>query len=237
MVRNLKRGAAAGIKPCALRPTPIKVIMKKFWILSASAVITLTAVVAADLTKLDAQMSGSRVTIDGTSTVHDWKVQGGIIGGSLELDSKFIAEPTKAQPGKVEARVQASIPVRSIKEVNGRKSMDDIMHEAMKQKVQPRVEYRLTELTLKETPKSADGPFNFDSKGELAVAGVTNKVAFPVTMTRVDKMKMKTTGATSVKMTSFGIKPPAPKVALGLISTGDDVKITFEWITAAPEKK
>jgi polyisoprenoid-binding protein YceI len=77
----------------------------------------------------------------------------------------------------------------------------------------------------------------FDSKGELAVAGVTNKVAFPVTMTRVDKNKMKTTGATSVKMTSFGIQPPAPKVALGLISTGDDVKITFEWNTGAGETK
>ena len=90
---------------------------------------------------------------------------------------------------------------------------------------------------MKETPTSAEGPFLFDSKGELAVAGVTNKVAFPVTMTRVDKNKMKTTGATNVKMTSFGIQPPAPKIALGLISTGDDVKIAFEWNTAAAEVK
>ncbi|HTD67686.1 MAG TPA: YceI family protein [Candidatus Limnocylindria bacterium] len=211
--------------------------MKRFWILSIAAVVALSVVVAADLTKLEAQMTGSRVTIDGTSTVHDWTVQGGIIGGVLELDSKFIADPTKAQPGKVDAKVQATIPVRTIKEVHGRKSMDDIMHEAMKQKVQPKIEYRLTELTLKETPKSAEGPFNFDSKGELAVAGVTNKVAFPVTMTRVDKTKMKTSGTTSVKMTSFGIQPPSPKIALGFISTGDDVKITFEWMTAAPETK
>jgi hypothetical protein len=33
-------------------------------------------------------------------------------------------------------------------------------------------------------------------------------------------------------MTSFGIQPPAPKIALGLISTGDDVKLTFDWVTA-----
>ena len=43
--------------------------------------------------------------------------------------------------------------------------------------------------------------------------------------------------APNVKMTSFGIQPPAPKIALGLISTGDDVKIAFEWNTGAAEAK
>ena len=86
---------------------------------------------------------------------------------------------------------------------------------------------------MKETPKSANGPFNFDSTGELTVSGVTNKVAFPVTMTRDDKT-LKTTGATSVKMTSFGIEPPGLIV---LIHTGDDVKLTFDWVTGVAEAK
>ena len=34
-------------------------------------------------------------------------------------------------------------------------------------------------------------------------------------------------------MTSFQIDPPAPKIALGLIKTGDDVSIHFEWVVAA----
>ena len=200
-----------------------------------AATLTLAGTLSAqDLARFAAQ-PGSKVKIDGTSTVHDWTVEGGIIGGVLELDSKFVADPAKAQPGKLPAKVESTIPVRSIK--SGKKSMDDIMHAAMKQPQHPQIKYRLTELTLKETPKSADGPFLFDSKGELAVAGVTNKVAFPVTMTRVEKNKMKTTGATNVKMTSFGIQPPSPKIALGLISTGDDVKITFEWNTAVAEAK
>jgi polyisoprenoid-binding protein YceI len=186
---------------------------------------------AADLSKFEAK-PGSKVKIDGTSTVHDWTVEGGIIGGVLELDSKFVADPTKAQPGKLPAKVEATIPVRSIK--SGKKAMDDIMHASMKQQQFPKIEYRLTELSLKETPKAAEGPYTFDSKGDLAVAGVTNKVSFPVTMTRTGNI-VKTSGTTNVKMTSFGIQPPAPKIALGLISTGDDVKITFEWVTGAPE--
>ena len=85
----------------------------------------------------------------------------------------------------------------------------------------PKIEYRLTELSLKETPKTATGPFTFDSKGELSLSGVTNKVAFPVTMTKTDK-GLSTTGTTSVKMTSYGITPPGLIVA---IKTGDDVTL------------
>ena len=198
--------------------------------IAASALLCAAALYAADLAKFAAQ-PGSKVKIDGTSTVHDWTVEGGIIAGAMELDSAFTADPTKAKPGKIVAKVDATIPVRTIK--SGKSSMDNIMHAAMKQPVHPQIKYRLTELTLKETPKTADAPWEFDSKGELTVAGVTNAVAFPVTMTRTDKT-IKTIGTTSVKMTSFGIAPPAPAVALGLIKTGDDVKLTFEWNTAVP---
>jgi polyisoprenoid-binding protein YceI len=210
--------------------------MKKLWIHSLAAIVALAVAApsfAQELTTYKAQ-PGSKVKIDGTSTVHAWTVEGLIISGTLELDSKFAADPTKAQPGKLPAKVDAMIPVRSIK--SGKKSMDDIMHAAMKQPEHPQIKYRLTELSLKETPKSAEGPFNFDSQGELTVAGVTNKVTFPVTMTRTGKT-IKTTGATSVKMTSFGIQPPAPKMALGLITTGDEVKLNFEWVTGVPEAK
>jgi hypothetical protein len=55
-------------------------------------------------------------------------------------------------------------------------------------------------------------------------------------MHRTDKTKLKFAGTVSVKMTSFGIQPPAPKIALGLISTGDDVKLTFEWLTARKQE-
>src|ERR1043166_4569230 len=72
--------------------------------------------------------------------------------------------------------------------------------------------------------------------GELAVSGKTNQIKMPVRMEKIDKANVKTSGNTTLKMTSFGIKPPAPKLALGLIHTDDDVKITFEWLTGAAEK-
>jgi len=178
---------------------------------------------------------GSKVRIDGSGNIHDWTVEGHIIGGSLQLDSGFVNDPTKVAAGtKIPATVDANIPVRSIK--SGKSSMDDVMHDAMHEKEFPKVFYHLKELKLKTTPKSAEGPFEFDSVGDLAVSGKTNEIKMPVRMERADKSTMKTSGNTTLKMTSFGIKPPAPKLALGLIHTDDDVKITFEWLTGMAEK-
>jgi len=196
--------------------------------LALSLSIALPLHAAENWVRYDAQPTGSMVKVDGTSTVHDWSVKSQLIAGYIEFDSSFDLE--KPAPGKVNAKASIVIPVRQIK--SDKSSMDNVMYDAMKQKDHPRIEYHLTEMTLKEAPKAADAALVFDTKGELVVSGVTNKVAMPITMTRADKDKLKFTGSTSVKMTSFGIQPPAPKIALGLISTGDDVKITFEWLTA-----
>jgi hypothetical protein len=69
------------------------------------------------------------------------------------------------------------------------------------------------------------------------VAGVTRTNTMPVTIERVETTKLKVTGVTALKMTDFGIKPPSPDVpGLGaLIKTGDDVKITFDWLTRPAE--
>src|SRR4051812_4352417 len=220
MVRDLIDGGRVVSPP----PRP-KTFMKKLCTPFIAAVLALSLVAgtcAQTLTKFESK-PGTKMKIDGTSNIHDWTVESAIVAGTMELDSAFVADPTTAKPGKIPAKVETTIPVRSLK--SGNSLMDDRMYKAMNQPKFPKIEYRLTELTLKETPKSATGPFNFDSKGDLTVSGVTNKVSFPVTMTRVDKM-MKTSGSVSVKMTSFGIEPPGLIVA---IHTGDDVKLTFDW--------
>lgn len=200
--------------------------LNSLWV-AATLALAIPAI-AADTVRYDAVQSGSKMKIDGTSTVHDWTVEGQLIGGHVEFASDVDVENLK--PGKVNATAQVVIPVRQLK--SGKPSMDNVMYDAMKQKDHPRIEYRLKEMTVKEAAKSPSDPVVLDTVGDLIVAGVTNKVTVPVNMVRVEKGKLKFTGVTTVKMTSFGIQPPAPKIALGLISTGDDVKLTFEWMTA-----
>ena len=203
---------------------------KRFLIFGALALLLGVPLHAAEnWVRYVAQPGGGQVKVEGTSTLHDWTVESKLIGGYIELDSRFDLD--KPQPGKVNARVAVLIPVRQLK--SDKTAMDTVMYDSMKEKDHRRIDYRLTEMSLKEAPKAVDAPFVFDTKGELIVAGVTNKVQMPVTMVRVGADKLKFTGSIPVKMTSFGIQPPTK---LGVFSTGDDVKLSFEWLTARKEE-
>lgn len=157
---------------------------------------------------------GSSVKIDGTSSIHDWSVESKLIGGSMELKGDL------AKPGKVDATAEAKISVRSIK--SDKKAMDDVMHAAMKVDQHPTVTFKLKDLT-------AQGDLKFEAVGDLSLAGVTKEVKFPVTMEKADGDLMKVKGVLDTKMTEFGIQPPSP--AGTPIKTGDEVKVTFEWLT------
>lgn len=177
----------------------------------------------------------SKVRIEGTSTIHDWQVESPLVGGFLEVGPGFPLQPgADVKPGKVEARAEVFIPVGSLKSLKKdgtpySTAMDDIMYEKLLKATHPRIQYRLSELTLKEAPKQADEPFTFEAVGELVVAGVTNKITMPAKVAVLPDKKLKITGSVNVKMTDFKIEPPAPKIALGLIKTGDDVKLLFDW--------
>jgi polyisoprenoid-binding protein YceI len=204
----------------------------------AGALLVLAAPLrAADVTRYEAK-PGSKVRIEGTSTIHDWTMEGQIIGGDLELPAGVKLDQSQAAlagvtGGKLAARVAASIPVRSLK--SGKSGMDEVMQEAMNAKEHPKIQYQLGEMILRE-PHAAGTPFQFETKGELVVNGVTNQIALPVSIENVDESRLKVSGSIPLKMTDFKVKPPAPTIGLGLIKTGDEVKISFEWLVALPEK-
>ena len=189
-------------------------------------------------TKVFTAKPGSKVRIDGTaSMIHThWSVQSPIIAGFLEAGPGFPTQPGQTvTPGKVDAKAECTIPVRSLKSIedDGKPysdHMDDVMWGKLKVQDSPKIIFRLTELTLKEAAKDKDSPYVFDSKGEVVVAGVTNNVAFPVNVLPMADDKIKISGSTNLKMSDFKIEPPAPTLAVGLLKTGDDVKISFEWI-------
>jgi len=192
---------------------------------------------AAETTKFFAR-SGSKLRLEGTSNVHDWQVESPLIGGLIEVGENFPIEPGQAvKPGKVEARATPFVQVRSLKSIEKDGSpysdkMDEIMYEKLKATEFPRIQYYLTELTLKEAAKSKDDPYLLEAKGDLVVGGVTNAVTMPVKVLPLGENKMKVSGTASMKMSDFKIEPPAPKIALGLIKTGDEVKLLFDWQVA-----
>ena len=186
-----------------------------------------------------AARSGSRVRIEGTSNIHDWQVESSIIGGLLEVGPGFPTDSGQTpQPGPVQAQAEVFIAVRSLRSVekDGRPysdKMDQLMHETLRAQQYSRIMYRLLDLSLTGVTNYNGAPqYEFESRGELAVAGVTNEISMPVSVLPLGNGKVKISGGISLKMTSFQIHPPAPTTALGLIKTGDDVNLLFEWVVA-----
>lgn len=204
----------------------------KLRILPFFTALALVATLASAQTVKYQAAPGSKLKMDGTSTVHDWTVESSLIGGSLEWDASFDAAPKAGTvPG---AKVESTILVRSLK--SGKSAMDAVMQDAMKAEANPKITYKLNELTLKEAPKSPTDVMQFESKGDISVSGVTKPLTMPVTITH-DGDKLKIHGTAALKMTDHGITPPRPSLGLGLIKTGDEVKITFDWVTKKSEAK
>jgi RNA polymerase sigma factor (sigma-70 family) len=186
--------------------------------------------------------SGSRVRIEGTSNIRDWQVESPFLGGFLEVGPGFPLEASDTlEPGPVQAQAEVFIMVRSLKSIDKdgqpySDKMDEIMRESLREGQNPRIRYRLVEMFLMGTTNHDEVlQYEFVSRGELVVAGVTNQITMPVLARPLGDGKLKISGSTSLKMTSFRIDPPAPKLALGLIKTGDEVHIQFEWVVA-PKK-
>ncbi len=208
-----------------------------------AAAPTVGAADAAGWNRFAATASGvtNLVRIEGTSSVHNWQVEGHLIGGSAEFAPGFPVRPAdQAQPGGVEARVTAFIPVRSLKSVQANGSpystaMDEIMYGKLLSETNQRITYRLSSLTIKEPAKEGDG-FVCEAAGLLAVAGITNTITMPVTVAPQPGGKIRFRGVVRTKMTDFNIIPPAPSVGGISITTGDEVTLTFEWSVAPVTK-
>jgi hypothetical protein len=198
-----------------------------------------SAPMAADTTQLRdtvryESQPGSLVQIDGTSTIHDWTVKGGIIKGFIEADAGF--PESAAKPGTVKPKVEVTIPVRTLKSQVAHlpKTMDEVMQGHMNMAHYPNIEYRLLDLAPK-TNAGLGVAFQFDAKGALTVSGVTRTNVMPVTIVRTNRTQVIVVGSTTLKMTDFSVEPPAPSIlGMPVIKTGDGVKISIAWLT--PQK-
>jgi polyisoprenoid-binding protein YceI len=179
--------------------------------------------------RYEAQSTGSKMTIAGTSTIHDWTMESVNVGGYMEVDAKF-PESALTDANAAKPVVSVFIPVRTLK--SGKSTMDKVMQEHMKEPQHKKIEYKLIELKPK-SPAGTTGALKFDAIGALTVAGVTKTNSMPVTIAKVEGSKLKVSGTTAFKMTEYGVKPPAPTIfGMPTISTGDEIKLTFDWLTA-----
>lgn len=181
------------------------------------AIVTLALAALAASAERFAPATGSLVRVEGTSTLHAWKMEGSTIEGQINA-------PTPDN-WNAPATAVVTIPVSSIRSEHAK--MDKLMAEALKASANPKIRFELTEATPKSTGTTS---FVLAAKGKLTIAGVTRDVAFDVQGSKTADGHYALTGTAPIKMTTFGIKPPT--AMMNTIKTGDDVKVTFRWIVS-----
>lgn len=191
-----------------------------------------TKVLSADAETLYQNRDGmqSVVRVYGTSTLHDWTVEGRTVRGTLSLPRSMAFNPGAA----VEAELALAIPAKTLRSVkDGKpysKGMDKAMYEKLKADDHPVITYRLTRLTLRECREGLPATLLFDSEGEVTAAGASSRITMPLEVTPLPEGRVRVRGEVWMKMTDFKIEPPRNLLVL---RTGDDVRVAFEWTAAA----
>ena len=193
--------------------------------LSAALLLVAGATQAAEPVTYWAQSKGSKITVAGDSTMHAWKIEATLIGGTIKIPADFPLDG-KSTEIKTLPEVTARIPVRNMK--SGKEKMDNVTMQAMNQAKHKYISYKLTKMTAKPGK-----PMEYDTQGDLTINGVTKNVAMPVKMEPLQGGKqLKVAGEVSMKMSDFKVVPPKLTIlGVGLV-VDDKIKVSLDWLTS-----
>lgn len=156
--------------------------------------------------------SGSKIWVEGTSTIHDWECQVGQFAGSVT------AEAADASFADLTA-TSLAVPVQGIDCDNG--TMNGKMRDALGSAP---IRYDLQSAEIGDI--GADGWFTIRTTGRLTIAGTTNTVQMDVKGKALDGNRFRLTGQHALQMTDYGVDPPT--AMLGTLKTGDEVTVHFD---------
>ncbi|MCC5927972.1 MAG: YceI family protein [Cyclobacteriaceae bacterium] len=175
--------------------------------------------------KVDFKISDeSKMTIDGTSSLHGWTSKVNTIEGKVTLDDKMISKGIK-KGDKIES-VQVSIPVKSIESPRGA-AMDTKTYNALKEEQHPRISFNLTD---NKVLSSAGNDFELEAKGNLQIAGKTQPVTLLVKGARKSANSFSFSGSYKLNMKDYDMEPPS--AMFGQIVTGEEVTVNFDIVAA-----
>ena len=183
----------------------------------------------------DADLASSHATIEGTSTLHNWKVEGQSVKGYLSIDEQELAAlwmRSDPSPHVLAATVRVDIPVTSL--TSRKRGMDETMYKALKATTHPAITYYLKSAKIPTRQvaqeENAEGGLTIEATGVLMVAGVERTVNIPMHVRRLSDHRLEISGDTALRMTEFGIDPP--RAMLGTLRTGDTVHVHWTWVLA-----
>ncbi|MBD1262338.1 YceI family protein [Maribacter polysiphoniae] len=149
------------------------------------------------------------ITVDGSSTLHDWTVTANAYSGALALNDKVFTS------------ISLEVDVISILSTRGA-TMDKKTHNALKFEAFPKIKFEAKDVAFSEGDGQA-------IPGTLHIAGVGKEV---VIQTRIQTLEggIQISGSYTITLQDFNIEPPT--AMFGSIVVGDDVTVNFDLVFA-----
>ena len=209
----------------------------RYFILTAAVFLFSQAIYAQTTFRMDPK--NSQITIEGTSSVHDWemqvtemhgvmklKIEGAKIGETRTGEAKIGATRTEdsqkvnTQIGDITA-VNLTIPSKALNSKNS--LMDKKTYSALKSE-----KYETISFTLKQVNNlSSNGTSIAGSAvGTLSVAGQSKQVILPFRGELENNQTIRFKGEEKINMKDFNISPPT--ALMGTMKTGEEVTVHFD---------
>ena len=195
--------------------------MTRFQLLALTTALTATPSVAMAQAGMMTVRPESKVTLSGSSNINRWACRTSVFEATLPMGSTARREQLKRVKVPV-TDVAVSIPVRSL--ACGHDRMNRDLLEAMRADSNPDIRFLLASYGVDSTRGITD-TVAILATGDLTVAGVTRRVAIPVTAHRTAQ-GVRGAGLLKLRMTDFGIKPPV--ALLGVIRARNEIQVSFE---------
>jgi hypothetical protein len=154
------------------------------------------------------------MTIDGTSTLHDWT------STVTEVNMDGIIKFTNNTIKGIE-NLKVSVPVTSIESTKGR-IMDNKTYRALKSEEHPNIVYNLEKINSIDR---TGNEFTIRTQGQLNIAGKQNTIYMTVNGQVLSNDRLQFEGDYTLNMTDYEVDPPS--AMLGTINTGEEVTVKF----------
>lgn len=159
--------------------------------------------------------AGAEVSVDGTSSLHDWTMTSKSATGTAEI---------VMENGELKSIQNLSVNVKAETLKSGKGGMDDNAYKALNTKKNPDIKFTLDKINSIE--KKGDH-YLISASGKMTIGAQTKAIS--VQSKAVPQgQALNVTGSKTFKMTEYGVTPPT--ALMGTIKTGDQITINYNLI-------
>jgi polyisoprenoid-binding protein YceI len=157
----------------------------------------------------------TKVTVTGTSNLHDWETSVTNFDGNLSV--------LMDENSSITGISLLNVNFYSKSFSSGKSIMDSKTTEALKAGTYPVINFKLSSITDKKTVNKIE---QFTALGKLTIAGVTKDVSLSAFAAIGANGEVYFQGTKEIDMTEYGVDPPT--ALLGTLTTGKKVTVTYK---------